>query len=67
MPELAEVAYACSQWTVGIGHKVKEVTAHPTSRVYRDLDRSRLQKKITGSTLSASDTCLLYTSDAADE
>jgi len=33
MPELAEVAYACSQWTVGIGHKVKEVTAHPTSRV----------------------------------
>ena len=56
MPELAEVAYACSQWTVGIGHKVKEVTAHPTSRVYRDLDRSQLQKKITGSILSASDT-----------
>ena len=56
MPELAEVAYACRQWRDGIGHKVKEVTAHPTSRVYRDLDRSQLQKKFTGLTLSASDT-----------
>lgn len=40
MPELAEVAYACSVWGKGVGEKTDEVLVHPTSRVYRDLNRA---------------------------
>ncbi len=56
MPELAEVAFACSRWNNGVGNKIKEIIPHPTSRVYRDLDRLQLCKMLTGTFLSSSET-----------
>ena len=56
MPELAEVAFACSQWNDGVGKKIKEIITHPTSRVYRDLDRSQFCKRLTGTFLSSAQT-----------
>lgn len=54
MPELAEVAYACSLWKQGLGLHIKEVITHPTSRVYRDFDRSQFIKILTGTKLTSS-------------
>ena len=39
MPELAEVAYACSLWNRGLSRQIKAVHVSPTSRVFRDEDR----------------------------
>ena len=44
MPELAEVAYACSLWNKGLGKKVVEIITHPTTRVYREVDRNQFAK-----------------------
>ena len=54
MPELAEVAYACSQWDRGIGKYIKSIHAHPSSRVFRDLNRENLIKSLTGRKLTSS-------------
>ena len=51
MPELAEVAYACSLWNPGLGLKIEEVICHPKSRVYRELDREILKKELQGEKL----------------
>jgi formamidopyrimidine-DNA glycosylase len=56
MPELAEVAYACSLWNGGLGKKVKAVHIHPTSRVFRDEDRDQFSTKLTGKILKRSET-----------
>ena len=40
MPELAEVAYASKQWNLAVSKRVKEVVIHPTSRVFRDCDKT---------------------------
>ena len=56
MPELAEVAYACSQWKKGLGKKVVEIITHPTTRVYREEDRNQFAKDFLGSTISHSAT-----------
>ena len=56
MPELAEVAYACSLWHGGLGKKVKAVHIHPTSRVFRDEDRDQFRVKLTAKTLKRSET-----------
>ena len=56
MPELAEVAYACSLWNGGLGKKVKTVHIHPTSRVFRDEDRDQFRINLTGKTLKRSET-----------
>ena len=56
MPELAEVAYACSLWNGGLGQKVKAVEIHPTSRVFRDKDRDQFLVNLTGKTLKRSET-----------
>jgi formamidopyrimidine-DNA glycosylase len=56
MPELAEVAYACSLWNRGLGQKVKAVHIHPTSRVFRDEDRDQFLVNLTGKTLKRSET-----------
>lgn len=54
MPELAEVAYACSQWDRGIGKYIKSIHVHPSSRVFRDLNRENLIKSLTGRKLTSS-------------
>ena len=56
MPELAEVAYACSLWNPGIGLQVEEVICHPKSRVYRELGREVLEKELGGAKLTSSAT-----------
>ena len=56
MPELAEVAYACSLWNDGLGKKVKTVHLHPTSRVFRDEDRDQFRVNLTGKALKRSET-----------
>lgn len=56
MPELAEVAYACSRWNPGIEGFVEKTWTHPLSRVFRDLDRKILAKDLTGAKLLSSST-----------
>lgn len=56
MPELAEVAYACSLWKKGLGKKIIEVITHPSSRVYRDEDREQFSRDFNGTVLSHSAT-----------
>ena len=56
MPELAEVAYACSLWKSGLGLKMEEVICHSKSRVHRDLDREFLEKELIGEKLTSSET-----------
>jgi formamidopyrimidine-DNA glycosylase len=54
MPELAEVAFACSKWDAGVGKKVFGVYTHPTSRVYRDERRDCFVECLQNSTLLSS-------------
>lgn len=54
MPELAEVAFACSKWDAGVGKKVFGVYTHPTSRVYRDERRDCFVEYLQNSTLLSS-------------
>ena len=56
MPELAEVAYACSLWNPGLGSVVEEVICHPKSRVYRELDRKVLEEELVGEKLASAET-----------
>lgn len=56
MPELAEVAFACSLWNAGLNQRIKAVYTHPTSRVYRDENRPFIHEHIVGKTLKGSET-----------
>ena len=56
MPELAEVAFACSLWNSGLGKKVKAVHIHPTSRVFRDENRNHFRGNLMGKILKRSET-----------
>ena len=56
MPELAEVAYACSLWNPGINQRIKAVYIHPSSRVYRDENREQFNSYIPGKILRGSET-----------
>ena len=56
MPELAEVAFACRQWDIGLGKYIKKVHVHPKSRVFRDLSRKQLVRELTGAKLLSSST-----------
>ncbi|MAE52985.1 MAG: DNA-formamidopyrimidine glycosylase [Opitutae bacterium] len=56
MPELAEVAYACSLWNRGLSRQIKAVHVSPTSRVFRDEDRKRFSAELAGKTLMKSET-----------
>ena len=44
MPELAEVAYACSKWNPGINKKIVGVIIQPDSRVYRKFDSKKYEE-----------------------
>lgn len=56
MPELAEVAYSCSRWKNGLGNFIIDVTPHPTTRVYRENNRTEFIKCLTGAKLESSST-----------
>jgi len=56
MPELAEVAYACSLWNIGINQRIKAVHLNPFSRVYRDTNPEDFQAPLLGKTLQQSKT-----------
>ena len=53
MPELAEVAFAGRQWETGIGESTQSIYVHPTSRVYRDLNRNFLRTELIHARLSS--------------
>ena len=53
MPELAEVAFAARQWETGIGKLTQHIYVHPTSRVYRDLNRKFLCTELIQAKLSS--------------
>ena len=55
MPELAEVAYACSKWNPGINKKIVGVIIQPDSRVYRKFDSKKFENFLLGKTLLASE------------
>jgi formamidopyrimidine-DNA glycosylase len=56
MPELAEVAYFCTQWNPGLGQRIDRVLLHPKARVFRGTDTARLTRALTGATLERSET-----------
>lgn len=51
MPELAEVAYFCRQWNVGIGKPIQSVHLHHEKRVFRESDPCALKAGLTGARL----------------
>ena len=55
MPELAEVAYACTMWEKGLNRPIQSVYTHKTSRVFRDEDRTCYQQ-LKGKTLRSAQT-----------
>lgn len=56
MPELAEVAYACTLWEKGINQRVQSVFTHPKSRVFREEKRALYPREITGTMLRSAQT-----------
>ena len=56
MPELAEVAFACSKWNCGLDKRVREAATLPTSRVYRDSDHTEFSNLLTGKKLIFAET-----------
>ena len=56
MPELAEVAYACSLWKPGMNKQIEKVYLNKSSRVFRDCDTEQLIRRITDSILKHSST-----------
>jgi len=56
MPELAEVAFACSKWNCGLDKRVREAATLPTSRVYRDSDHTEFSNLLTGEKLIFAET-----------
>ena len=56
MPELAEVAFACKAWKVGIKHKISKLETKDSSRVFRDADPRKLRSELRGSTIEDSET-----------
>ena len=56
MPELAEVAFACKAWKVGVGDAVEKVETKDTSRVFRDIDPEKMKRGLRDTTLEGSET-----------
>jgi formamidopyrimidine-DNA glycosylase len=56
MPELAEVAFACTQWKPGLNRPIQSVITHPKSRVYRDENRAHYRELLTGRILRSFET-----------
>jgi len=56
MPELAEVAFACSVWKQGLDQCVHAVYPHQKSRVFREENRSLYPRKLTGKLLRTAQT-----------
>jgi formamidopyrimidine-DNA glycosylase len=56
MPELAEVAFACKAWKVGVGDAVEKVEIKDTSRVFRDIDPAKVKNGLRGTTLTGAET-----------
>lgn len=56
MPELAEVAYACTVWEKGINQRITSVYTHPKSRVYREENRSLYSSEIEGMRIRSAQT-----------
>jgi formamidopyrimidine-DNA glycosylase len=56
MPELAEVAYACSLWKPGINKQIIKVYLNNSSRVFRDCDTELLAQGIVAEILKQSST-----------
>ena len=56
MPELAEVAYACSLWNKGLKKSIKQVELKERARVFRDTDVRKFVEFLEGTTLLKSAT-----------
>ena len=56
MPELAEVAYACSLWNKGLKKSIKQVEIKERTRVFRDTDVRKFVEFLEGTTLLKSAT-----------
>ena len=56
MPELAEVAYACTVWKKGINQRIASVYTHPKSRVYREENRALYSSEIEGKRIRSAQT-----------
>jgi formamidopyrimidine-DNA glycosylase len=56
MPELAEVEFYRKQWNPGLGCKVLQVELHPQVRIFHRTDTQALQTKLSGKTLTRSET-----------
>lgn len=56
MPELAEVAFQSKLWRPGLGHRVLQVSLHPSARVFADCDLASLRHCLPGSSLSSIET-----------
>jgi len=56
MPELAEVAFACSIWNSNLNQKIKKVEVSKTSRVFRDCEPSQVEDALSQTILKSSAT-----------
>ena len=54
MPELAEVEFYRRIWSAGLDQRVIGVELHGTKRIFRGVDTSDLQRKLTGAILEES-------------
>lgn len=56
MPELAEVEFFRKRWSAGHGARVLALRLHEDKKVFRGTNPARLKRKLTGATLTGSDT-----------
>ncbi|NEQ68776.1 MAG: Fpg/Nei family DNA glycosylase [Symploca sp. SIO2D2] len=56
MPELAEVAFYASKWSLGIAERIRKVDASKKPRCLRDLDHQELKNALVGGSLQTIET-----------